>query len=154
MATDDELRAQQHEAERAETAPWTDYPPTPRWYPPSVGLGAAAMTAAFTLLDGAAWKVAVIASLVVIELGFLAWYRRYRGTMPTGLLGSMHSEIAAAARRFLGWLVAIAAVVVAAALLAPGWLAPVLALLAVTPLVTHYETTYAAAAAATRARLT
>lgn len=152
MATDEELRAQQHEAERAEAAPWTDYPPTPRWYPPSVGLWAAAMTAAFTMLDGVARMVTIVV-LIALEIGFLAWYRRYRGTMPSGLLRSMPTEIAGAARHYLVAITVVALLVLAAGLLGPGWLGPALALVGVTAVLARYETTYAAAAAATRARL-
>lgn len=152
MATDDDLRTQQRAAERAEAAPWTDYPPTPRWYPPAVGLWAAALTASFTVLDGAARGVTV-AVLIALELGFLAWYRTYRGTMPSGLLGSMPPEIAVAARHLLAALAVVTALVAAAGFLGPDWLGPVLALVGVTAVVNHYETSYAAAAASTRARL-
>ena len=42
MTPEEQLR----QVERAQTAPWVDYPPTPNWYYPAVGLWLGAMCVA------------------------------------------------------------------------------------------------------------
>ena len=145
----DEIRQVLHEAERAEAAPWTDYPPTPRWYPPATGLWATLLTAVFGGLDGSTRSLFVLA-LVAVELVFIRWYTRYRGGMwPTG---RPPREF----RPAIAWFLLGLAVITGAALaLATVSLvaAVVLVAVAVTLLVARYEQAYADAARRARERL-
>jgi hypothetical protein len=139
-------------AERAGAAPYIDYPPTPRWYPPVVGAwGALIAIAAGISADHAALGAALILALIASECAFLIWYRRYRRVMPS--MTGAPREIAAAFRRF----VVGAVVVLGACAGVYAWLGPVPAAVftfcLVTPAIALYERDYAAAAAAARARL-
>jgi hypothetical protein len=139
-------------AERAAAAPYVDYPATPPWYAPAVGAWAGALVGALLLLDEhPVLRVVSLLALVAVESGFIAWYRRYRGTMPT-----LRRAPAEMSREF-GWyflgLALVVAVVAAAALWVSGVLAAVLAFVLVTVGAEAYERRYARAAAATRARL-
>lgn len=146
----DEIRQVLREADRAEAAPWTDYPPTPRWYPPATGLWAAAVTLAVGVLDDAARALA-IAALVVVECAFLGWYVRYRGgVMPTG---PAPAEFRPAMARFLTAIAAVVAGVVALALFLTPWAGAALALVGVTGVVAWYERAYADASGRARERL-
>ena len=139
-------------AERAAAAPYVDYPPTPRWYPPVVGAWSAALVAALTMLDGhPVLRGLTLVVLVALEGVFLGWYRVHRGTMPS--LRHAPREIDAEFRRYLVGVVVVVGAVVAAALLLPDVVAPVLALVLVTAGAAAYERRYARAAEATRARL-
>jgi len=145
----DEVRQALREAERAEAAPWTDYPPTPRWYPPATGLWGAGLTAAFGALDGATRSLGLLA-LVAAEVVFIRWYTRYRGGMwPTG---RPPREF----RPAIAWLLAALAVIAGAALALATvslWAAVALVAVAVTLLVARYEQAYADAARRARERL-
>ena len=44
MESNESARDLLREADRAEAAPWVDFPPTPAWYPASVGIWGAALT--------------------------------------------------------------------------------------------------------------
>ena len=136
-------------ADRAEAAPWIDYPPTPAWYPLSAGLWAGGLVLAVTLLDGWAQSLALV-GLVALEGVFLAWYRRYRGALPTGW---MPAELRPAALWFVAGCAAVAGVAVGLTALDWPVLAAVAALVLTTALVAWYERAFATAAAATRARL-
>ncbi|HEY0952025.1 hypothetical protein [Nocardioides sp.] len=145
----DEIRQALREAERAEAAPWTDYPPTPRWYPPATGLWAAGLTAVLGGLDGLLHSLGVL-SLVILELAFLRWYTRYRGGMwPTG---RPPREFRSAIAWFL---VALALIAGAALALATVSLVAAVGLVAVsvTLVVARYEQAYADAARRARERL-
>jgi hypothetical protein len=145
-----EIRKALREADRAEAAPWTDYPPTPRWYPPAVGIWAALLTLAFTELDGGVQKVTLL-GLVAAELGFLRWYVRHRnGVMPTG---RPPREFRSAIARFV---TAATGVVLGVAVLAAtvgSWAAAAFALVATTPAIAWYERAYADAARRAHERL-
>jgi hypothetical protein len=146
----DEIRRALREADRAEAAPWTDYPPTPRWYPPATGAWAAGLTVALAGLEGGDRGAAVLV-LLAVECCFLAWYLRYRGgAMPTGWAPR---EFRRAIALFLGAIALIAVAVSGLALLAGAWAGAVLALVAVTGVVTWYERAYADAARRARERL-
>ena len=84
MENEHELERELRAAERAEAAPWTDYPPTPAWYPPLTGAWAALLVLAATTRDThpVAAVVGLIA-LIAVEMAFINWYRRYRGVMPS-----------------------------------------------------------------------
>lgn len=145
----EEIRETLREAERAEAAPWTDYPPTPRWYPPATGLWAGALTLVLGGLHDSTRSLAVLA-LLVVELVFIRWYTRYRGGVwPT-------DRPPREFRPALAWLLAGLAVIVAGALgLATinVWAAVALVTVAVTLLVARYEQAYADAARRARERL-
>lgn len=145
----DEIRAALREADRAEAAPWTDYPPTPRWHPAAVGLWAALLTLAFAELDDL--RLPAVLALVAIELGFVRWYVRYRnGVMPTG---SAPREFRGAIALFVtGAAVIVAGTAALVTLLSP-WAGAGFALVATTILLTWYERAYADAAGRARARL-
>lgn len=139
-------------AERAGAAPYVDYPPTPRWYPPATGLWAAA----FVLVLTGAWGDAVVfvpglAVLIGIELAFLAWYRRLRGTMPA--IAGAPPEFTRIFRWYAVGVVAVVVAVAGARLLAGPLAAAAVTLVAVTAGLARYETVYAAAARATVDRL-
>ena len=146
----DEIRRVLREAERAEAAPWTDYPPTPRWYPPATGLWAAGLALAFGGLDDRDRALTLVV-LVTLELVFLRWYTRYRGGMwPTG---RPPREFRPAIAWFLAALTAVAAAAFALAAVS----LPVMVVfvgIAVTLILARYEQAYADAARRARERLT
>jgi len=146
----DEIRQALRDADRAEAAPWTDYPRTPRWYPPAVGAWAAVLTLAFTELDdGLRWLA--IAGLIGSELTFVRWYVRQRkSVMPTGrppreFRGAITGFVTGAAGVVLG----------AAALvtLVGSWAAAGFAFVATTAIIAWYERAYADAARRASERL-
>jgi hypothetical protein len=137
------------DAERAAAAPYVDYPKTPAWYPPAVGIWAAALVAIIGVDDHTV-RSAGLVGLIVLEVLFLAWYRRKRGVMPN--LRGAPREIA----REMRWYVVGALVVVAvagAAFTVSSLLAAAVALVLVTAGVAVYERRYEVAAARTRDRL-
>lgn len=145
----DEVRAALHEADRAEAAPWVDYPPTPAWYPVASGSWAAALVLVVGELDGVVFAF-FMAGLVAIELGFLAWYRRYRGTMPSGPAPQEFRTIIVV---FATASVVTAGAVLVLSLAVSPWLGAPLALVAFTSLFAWYERAYADAARRARERL-
>ena len=67
-------------AERAEAAPWIDYPPTPRWFAPATGLWSGALVLmAAALRDERPFAALGLLLLVLLEGAFLGWYSRYQG---------------------------------------------------------------------------
>jgi hypothetical protein len=149
MESDADVAAALRTADRAAAAPYIDYPPTPHWYPPATGLWAGAFCLTLAIPEDPVRAVALVA-LVAVQVAFLAWYRRYRGTWPRG---RAPQEI----RRLLAvFVVAAAALIGTLGLtlwIAPAWVAAILAVAVVTPAVAWYERAYAAAAARARARL-
>lgn len=146
----DEIRQALREADRAEAAPWIDYPPTPRWYPVAVGLWAALITLALTTL-GQQLRVPAVLALIAIEIGFIRWYVRFRhGVMP---IGPAPREF----RRSVALFVVGAALVLAMAYgltaLVSHWVAGGAVLVVVPVLLTWYERAYADAARRARERL-
>jgi hypothetical protein len=148
----DEIRAALRDADRAEAAPWTDYPPTPRWYPPAVGVWAALLTLVFTGFDDHhSLRLGAIMALIAVELGFVRWYVRYRnGVMPTG---PAPREFRGAIVRFVAGAAVIVSGAAALAAVVAAWLAAGFALIATTVLLAWYERAYADAARRTRERL-
>lgn len=139
-------------AERAEAAPYVDYPPTPWWYAPVVGLWSAALLLNLSLAGShTAIAVPAILILVTLEGAAIGWYFRRYGAVP-----SMRRPPAEFRRALAGYAVGCLAVV---ALVALAWHTtgpPVAALLAgvlVTIGLLVYERSYAAAARRTRDRL-
>lgn len=149
METDRDAQELLREADRAEVAPWVDFPPTPAWYPPAVGAWGAAAVLALGALDGV-WRGVAVIALALVEVGFIRWYRSYRGTMPTG---AVPREMRPAALVFTAAVLVM--VVGAGALVLTGhaWVAAALVLVVGTGVVWWYERAYAAGAARVRARL-
>ena len=147
----EEIRATLRQADRAEAAPWTDYPPTPRWYPVAVGAWAALLTLAFTEL-GRDLRIPAVLALIAVEVGFLRWYVRYRGgVMPSGRAPREFR------RAILGFVAGATAVVLAIFGLVGavgGWVGAAGALLLVPVVIAWYERAYAEAARRARERLT
>lgn len=143
------LRESLRAAERAEAAPWVDYPPTPAWYPVSVAVWAAALTMSFAI-ESTPVRGAVVAALVGLELGFIFWYRRYRGTMPAG---KVPPELSRPFYAFIAFNLAVMAGAFVIGSLVAVWVAAVFVFVAVVPAFTWYERVYDRAAARTRARL-
>ncbi len=137
------------DAERAAAAPYVDYPPTPAWYPPAVGVWAGALVGVMGL-DADALRYVSLAVLIGLEVLFIAWYRRKRGVNPS--LRRAPREIAREMRLYAGWAVLVLLAVLCAYAI-DLVLAVVLATVLVTVGLTVYERRYARAAAATRTRL-
>lgn len=145
----DEARDALHAADRAAAAPYTDYPPTPRWYSPATGAWAAVLVALLFAPDDRSWLRAV--GLLVVAAGiaaFTLWYRPYRGVWPSF---RPPREIGVAMAWFL--VVAVLAVV-GIALLASRWywIGVLVAFPAVTLGIWLYELAYRRAARRARER--
>lgn len=150
----DEARELLRVAERAEAAPYLDYPPTPWWYYPVIGAWAAGMIGAFTW-----WResiplfVGTLVVLIVAEIVFLNWMQRRHGALPRPGRGSPPAEIGVEWRNYFVAL-PIVAVVVAGAWVLGGVLAAAgVAFVLITGGLVIYEKRYARAAEAVRARL-
>ena len=152
MESDDtraHLREALRMADRAEAAPWTDYPPTPRWWPPLFALWTLAFGLEIGYLDGLSQALTTLALAALMGV-VIGWQRAYRGTYPT----------ACAPREFRASLVGLVAGALVIVLLArllglavAPWLGAVLAALGVLVLVHWYERVYARTADRVRARL-
>lgn len=140
--------------ERAEAAPYVDYPPTPWWYFPSVGLWAAALIAAFAWWrENTVLFIGTIVVLVALEGAFIAWMSRRHGALPMPGRGTPPAEIAVVWRGyFAGVAVVVAVVGLVWWLAGPPVAAPVTFVLVTAGLVL-YERRYAVAAAKVRERL-
>ncbi|MBC9734504.1 hypothetical protein [Nocardioides marmotae] len=141
------------ELERAEAAPYVDYPPTPWWYFPAAGAWFAGTTGIQGLTDDHLPLAIALLVVLLVALGvFCGWYTRYRGVMP-----SMFSRTPREMRRtFLVYFVGVALVfgIVWWTASAAGWPAAsgVMFVLATGGLILH-ERSYGAAAARIRDRL-
>ena len=143
----DDLR----EHERAAALAYTEYPPTPAWYPAAVGVWSALFLACFLYLLGEPALVPCLLGLVAIEAGFVGWYRRKRGTMPS--MKGAPPEFQRAFRIYAAGIVGVAALVAAASFVLPRPAAVAICLAVVTLALTAYERVYRDAAVAARARL-
>ncbi|WP_203712085.1 hypothetical protein [Asanoa siamensis] len=149
-----EVREQLAAAERGAAAPYVEYPPTPWWYAPVVGLWAAGMVGAFTWWrESVALFLGSLAVLILLEVLFLTWMRRRHGALPMPGKGTPPPEIAVLWRRYFGSLVVVVLVVAGGWLLGGVPVAAALAFVLVTAGLAVYERRYAKAAAAVRARL-
>lgn len=141
------------ELERAEAAPYVDYPPTPAWYFPAAGAWFAGITGVQGLTED---HLPLAIALVVVLLGalgaFCAWYARYRGAMPSILRRAprgMHRTFIA---YFVGVALVLGAVWGTGEEVGWGWASALMFVLATVGLWLH-EKSYAAAAARVRDRL-
>jgi hypothetical protein len=141
-------------AERAEAAPYLDYPPTPWWYYPAVGAWAAAMIGTF-----AWWRQSIplfvgsLAVLILLEIVFLRWMTRRHGALPTPGRGTPPPEIGAVWRGYFMALPGIALLVGVSWWLGDVPVAACVAFVSITGGLVFYEKRYARAADAVRARL-
>lgn len=141
-------------AERAAAAPYLNYPPTPWWYAPVVGLWAAALVAAsMWWRTNVALFVPAVAVLVVLEGIFIGWMQRRHGALPLPGRGRPPREIAAAWRRYFVGFAVVVVVVVLLRVLAGAPAAAAAAFVLVTAGLVVYERSYATAAARARDRL-
>lgn len=147
-----DLTEAQRTLERAEAAPYVDYPPTPWWYYPAFGAWSAAYVALLGLWDD--HSVLLVAGMVLLAAvigGFLGWYQRYHGAMPRPFRGPREFRPAYA---FYGLGTAAVVGLVTAAWLLVGHPAAIVTAFAATALALHgYERAYATAARRTRERL-
>jgi hypothetical protein len=88
--------------------------------------------------------------LVAAEIGFLVWYRRYRGVWPRG---RAPEEIRTVLAPFVAGAAAVIGSVGVTLWLTAPWVAAVVAFAVVTPAIVWYERAYAAAASRARVRL-
>jgi hypothetical protein len=150
MESDRDLAGVLRRADRAAAAPYIDYPPTPTWYPPAAGLWAALFCVAFAIPDDGPLRELSLLALVAVEVAFLLWYRRRRGTWPRGRAPEEIRKVLAA---FMMGAAAVTGIIGATWWLTAPWVAAIVAFAVVTPAVTWYERVYAAAAARARTRL-
>jgi hypothetical protein len=150
MESDQDIARALRQADRAAAAPYIDYPPTPRWYPPATGLWAGCFCLALAIPSDSRLRAVALLVLIVAELAFVAWYRRYRGTWPRG---RAPEEIRRVLLAFVVGAVVVVGAVGLVVWLAGPWIAAVVAFVVVTPAVAWYEHAYAAAADRARARL-
>ena len=143
MESDRDLTEVLRRADRAAAAPYIDYPPTPRWYPPATGLWSALFCVAMTFPGDSPLRSLSMLALVAVEVTFLVWYRRRRGTWPRGL---GPEEIRKAMAAFVVGAVVVFGIVGVTLWLATPWVAAVVAFVVVTSAVAWYERVYAAAA--------
>ena len=146
------MRTALADAERAATLPFTEYPPTPWWFPPAVGAWSALMVLAVDSIDSApAVFLPLLVALLALEGAFFAWYRRRSGMWPS--LRQAPPEFVAPLRWYaVGVLAILAAIAVCWWASGPG-LAAVVAFVLVTAGLWRYERAYASAADATRRRV-
>lgn len=142
------------EAERAAPSPFVDYPRTPWWYGPAVGLWWGAVAVVVHLYaDGRSSEAsALLAALIILEIALIGWLRRRWRVWPR--VTEAPPEIRAAYRRYLlGLMVTAVAVGISWWLL--GWIVgAVVTALAMTLLHSLYELrVYPRAAARVRERL-
>lgn len=152
MESYSEAREALAELERGEASPYVDYPPTPAWYPPSVGVFAGALVVGIAVLINSTWLgCVVIGGLVVLEAAFLSWYSRFHGAMPS--MRNPPMEFRSLIRRFAVGYAALIGVTVALWFLTNAWVTAAAVAGMATVAVTIYEKAYAATAARTSARL-
>ncbi|WP_207843167.1 hypothetical protein [Williamsia soli] len=151
----DEARELLTVAERAEAAPYLDYPPTPWWYYPVIGAWVAGMIGAF-----AWWResiplfVGTLVVLIIAEIAFITWMQRRHGSLPQPGRGKPPAEIGVVWRGYFTALPVVALLVAAAWWVGGVVIAAAVAFVLVTGGLVIYEKRYERAAAATRARLT
>jgi len=151
MENIEELREQQRVAERAAAAPYVDYPPTPLWYMPVMGVWAFVATVIF-LRPGTSSAVRIAGELVLVGacLVLVWWQRRIRGVWPTG---KAPQEIRRAMAGFIVGAIVVIGAVIGLRFLLNVWVAAGVAFVLVTAGVAWYEAAYARAAVRVRDRL-
>lgn len=138
-------------AERAEAAPYVDYPPTPWWFPLSAGLWAGALVLAMGLAQDHPVAVVAIVALVAVESAFLSWYARYHGALPS--MRRAPAEFRPAFVRYVAGCAVVVGLVGGTWWLSGHVAAAGVTLVAVAAGLTLYERTFARAARRARERL-
>lgn len=152
MESNSEVRKELLEIERAEVSPYVDYPTTPVWFPVSIWIFAGALVCAIAVLMESTWIGALaVAGLLALETGFLNWYARFHGALPS--LRHPPAEFRPLFWKFAVGYVAILLITVALWFLAAWWVAAIGMGLMATAGDTVYEKAYAETAARTKARL-
>jgi len=150
MESNNEAREQLRAAERAEAAPYVDYPPDPRWISPAFGVLATLLALAANLHDHPGWS-SVPSTLVVLGVvGYVLWQRRRRGTQP---YGTAPRELTRVYRWYLGGAIVIGTALLVMGYWAPLWLALPVAFLAGTLGLLWFIRAYDRAATRVRKRL-
>jgi hypothetical protein len=151
MENIEEIREQQRVAERAAAAPYVDYPPTPFWYMPAMGLWAFAATVLFTR-PHTSTAVRIVGELVLLAavLVLVWWQRKVRGVWPTG---KAPQEIRRVMVNFVVGVLVVIGIVLGARALTNAWIAAAVAFVIVTVGVAWYEQAYARASERVRERL-
>ena len=145
----DEMRRAELLAERAEVAPWLDYPANPWWYAPAGGAWFAALVA-FSA-QGSDRSPLPLFLLLVVAGAYFWWARRRWGTwprltsMPPEFLGPATAFVCAGVALFVGGLGLRASA-------GPAVAVPVVAVIAAV-LLAWYDRAYARASRKTAARL-
>ncbi|MDN4171511.1 hypothetical protein QWY28_00995 [Nocardioides sp. SOB77] len=139
--------------ERAEAAPYVDYPPTPGWYFPAAGAWFAGITGFQGLTDDHLPLALGLLVVLLVGLGaFCGWYARYRGVMPSMLRRAPRGMGTMFAVYFVGAALVLGAVWATGHAVGWGWASALMFVLATTGLWLH-EKSYAAAATRVRERL-
>lgn len=135
-------------AERAELAPWLDYPRSPWWYPPAGGAWAVAVGAS---ASAEGWPQALLLPLMALAAGYFGWARRSWGTWPR--LDSMPTEFRRPAGLFVGLVFAVTVGSTALLHVVDQTLSAVVLGLGVAAVLAWYEEAYAAASRRLASRL-
>lgn len=133
------------DADRAEAAPWIEFPATPWWYVPiaSIWIGGVVLALSYR-------SMLLFFALVAAELLFLTWYRRCRGMWPTGPAPREYRRPITLAGASIFASLGVAAVVW---LFAGPWGSAITMAVLSAAILTWYERAYADAARRTRERL-
>ena len=105
---------------------------------------------AMAIPDDSPLQALAMLALVAVEVAFVVWYRRRRGTWPRGRAPEEIRKVMAA---FIIGALAVIGIVGLTLWLTTPWVAAIVAFAVVTPAVAWYERVYAAAAARARDRL-
>lgn len=152
MENKNDLARELRDAERAEAAPWTEYPPTPAWFPPLTGVWAALLVLAATTRDTHPIPATIgLVALIIVEFAFIGGYRRHRGVMPS--FKNLPAEFKPAIIQYVIAIVGVFGSTWAAFVFGGIPAAMAASFLSVTALLWWYERVYTAAADAARARL-
>ena len=120
MESNDEVRAQIHEADRASAAPYLNSPATAWWVIPPAGVLASLFVLSVNLrtqTEVPGWIATLpLALFAACALGYIRWHRRRVGTMPAGKASRELTRVM--------WGFTIGAVLVAVALFALADLTP------------------------------
>lgn len=90
----EEARELQRTLERAEAAPYLDYPQLPWWYPAAFGAWFAAMAALLLGYLSDPFGLLALVALIGVEIWFFRWFERKHGAMPWPGKGNPPAEIA------------------------------------------------------------
>jgi hypothetical protein len=149
-----DAREQLRIVERAEAAPYVNYPKTPWWYSPMIGLWAAGMVGAFVWWrSNAVLFIASLVLLIALEGVFLVWMQRRHGALPMPGRGKPPREIGRVWRGYFQALPVVALLIWLAWWLVGLGAGAATAFVVITVGLAYYERRYTVAAAKVRERL-